>query len=139
MPRSAEYMEGIDYEVDPETGCWLWLRYLESNGYGHDGAHGWAHRISWVRANGPIPVGLQLDHGDCPRRCIRPDHLELVTSGENTRRGSLAKLDWPTVRAIRALSEPHTVTAERFGISESVVCRVRGRKAWWPEPEAEAA
>jgi hypothetical protein len=48
---------------------------------------------------GPIPPGLYVDHAchttdpdcaggpNCPhRRCVNPDHLELVTDDENRRR-----------------------------------------------------
>jgi hypothetical protein len=36
---------------------------------------------------GEIPEGMQIDHLCRVRNCVNPDHLEPVTSAENTRRG----------------------------------------------------
>ncbi len=70
-------------------GCWYWESALDSDGYGVF-RFPWgtfkAHRISYELANGPIPDGLTLDHLCRNRRCVRPDHLEAVTSTENIRR-----------------------------------------------------
>jgi hypothetical protein len=47
-----------------------------------------AHRISYKEFIGPIPEGLVIDHKCRTRHCVNPDHLEPVTSLENTRRGN---------------------------------------------------
>lgn len=60
------------------------------------------HQIAWFLRYGYLPhpeAGLQLDHvchskdqaceggsGCLHRRCVNPDHLELVTAAENRRR-----------------------------------------------------
>lgn len=72
-----------------DTGCWAWTHYLESNGYARlwvDGRNYGAHRFSYEYHVGPIPEGLQIDHLCRVRHCVNPDHLEPVTSAENTRR-----------------------------------------------------
>lgn len=75
--------------VEKTEGCWLWTGSLTYDGYAlfrvgseRTGAHRW----SWIFANGPIPDGMQLDHLCRVRNCVRPDHLEVVTPAENTRR-----------------------------------------------------
>lgn len=87
-----------------DTGCWLWTGTDQADGYARwrsrPGApvkylHVWAYE-TFV---GDIPKGMQVDHRchtedvDCPggedcrhRRCCNPDHLELVTGSENTKR-----------------------------------------------------
>jgi hypothetical protein len=45
-----------------------------------------AHRVVWRRVYGPIPRGMTIDHLCWITLCQRPDHLELVTWAENTRR-----------------------------------------------------
>jgi hypothetical protein len=75
-------------EVD-DNGCWLWTGYVTPDGYSqltirprrHRG-----HRLSYELLVGPIPEGREIDHLCRVRRCINPDHLEVVTRSENNRR-----------------------------------------------------
>lgn len=74
--------------------CWVWTGYVHPSGYawarpprGTRGASWFVHRFAYEAVNGPVPRGLVLDHLCRVRACIRPDHLEPVTSGENCRRG----------------------------------------------------
>jgi hypothetical protein len=82
------------YEIDEETGCWLWTASLDSHGYGQIGSGGSggkllrAHRAVWLETVGPLEDGEILDHLCSVRRCINPDHLEPVSLGENNRRGN---------------------------------------------------
>lgn len=57
-----------------------------------DGRRGRAHYIAWVLANGPVPVGLTLDHLCRNRPCCEVTHLEPVTMSENVRRGNLPEI-----------------------------------------------
>lgn len=76
-------------------GCWLWTGVISDQGYGlirRDGRYRRAHRVNYERCVGPIPSGLVLDHLCRVTRCVRPNHLEPVTSAENTRRGDFSHL-----------------------------------------------
>lgn len=79
-----------------ESGCWEWQKAEDKDGYGLfkvgsrcDGTRKSerVHRWSYKQFRGPIPVGLQIDHLCRNRRCANPDHLDVVTALENTRRG----------------------------------------------------
>ena len=70
--------------------CWLWTAAVQSKGYGSFAVGGvtyQAHRLAYEDRHGPIPDGLQIDHLCRVRQCVNPDHMEPVTSVENTRRG----------------------------------------------------
>jgi hypothetical protein len=77
------------YVVESDSGCWVWTGYKYGNGYS---AISWrgkqvlGHRLAYEELVGPIPAGLVIDHLCCVKACINPQHLEPVTSGENTRR-----------------------------------------------------
>jgi len=72
--------------------CWVWDAALQTSGYGnfwmHNASHT-AHKVAWVWEYGPVPEGMQLDHLCRERRCVNPDHLEPVTSRENSHRSPL--------------------------------------------------
>jgi len=75
-----------------ETGCHLWTGALAGTGYGSVRSNGKsrpAHIVAYEQANGPVPMGLELDHTCRVRSCVNPAHLEPVTRRENTRRGAV--------------------------------------------------
>jgi len=77
-------------KVEFTDTCWLWTACKWSNGYAsfsQDGRRTLGHRYAYEFCVGPIPAGLKLDHTCRVKHCVSPDHLEPVTSRENTLRG----------------------------------------------------
>ncbi len=75
----------------PFHACWEWGGRIGSTGYGSFSINSrpkLAHRVSHELYKGPIPKGLQIDHLCRNPKCVRPDHLEAVTSRENTLRST---------------------------------------------------
>lgn len=78
--------------VNKTPECWLWTGKTDRDGYGHcwDSRHqktSRAHIVSFELSGRRVPEGLQLDHLCRVRHCVRPDHLEPVTTRENLMRG----------------------------------------------------
>lgn len=85
--------------LNPATGCWHWTGYVRKAGYGiinirRNGKNypRHAHRVAYETFRGPVPEGMQVDHLCRRRDCINPSHMEVVTPGENTRRGIVAEV-----------------------------------------------
>jgi hypothetical protein len=79
-------------KVNKTETCWLWTAGRTPAGYGSFFAREpkrieYAHRIAWQLVNGPLPSDLVIDHLCRVRHCVNPEHMELVTRGENNRRG----------------------------------------------------
>lgn len=86
LPKAKGRFEA-SYKV--VNGCWEWQKSLSRSGYGvfwYDNHNMVAHRISYSLYKGPIPEGLPLDHICANKKCVNPDHLEVVTFKENTSR-----------------------------------------------------
>ncbi len=63
---------------------------MGGTGYGlvfAEGKRRVAHRVVYKVLRGDVPKGLDLDHLCRNRRCVNPDHLEIVTHRENVLRG----------------------------------------------------
>ena len=74
--------------VEKTDKCWLWLGYIDPEGYGRFGCNGktWlAHRFSKSLTE-PLDPKLTIDHLCRVRHCVNPNHLEQVTSKVNTYR-----------------------------------------------------
>lgn len=77
---------------DPETGCWVWTKRTEPDGYVRvmrKGRKVYAHRVSFFLANGYVPEGSRVvDHVCRNRACVNPAHLEDVEEAINIARGT---------------------------------------------------
>lgn len=77
-----------------ENGCQMWEGSIGSGGYGIftiKGVQVYAHRIALRLSGVAIPERMTVDHDrskgcSTNRACVNPDHLTIVSRGENARR-----------------------------------------------------
>lgn len=91
--------------------CRVWQGAKTSSGYGllavgkrSPAGHcqpEYVHRLAYEAFVGPIPPGLTVDHLCRTRACVNPEHMELVTPAENSRRGSVAR--WQEAHRVIAI------------------------------------
>lgn len=143
--------------------CWPWIAAKSDTGYGHfviliDGV--WkmrgAHRISFLMANGSIPVEKPCVLHRCDNRgCVNPAHLFAGTKKDNSldmaskgrdgwtlhpetvRRGTqinTAKLTEEDVKEIRGAATKRFYgrieLALRFNISKGAISQIVARRCW---------
>jgi hypothetical protein len=117
--------------VDPD-GCWIWTGNQSDDGYGRIGiSHNVsvrAHRAVYRELVGPIPDGLVIDHLCRVLLCVNPEHLDVVDSVENSRRGNGPQAHaLRTNRCIRGheFTEVNTVIRKNGSRACRVCLRVR--------------
>lgn len=119
-------------EPIPIAGCWIWTG-ATSGGYGHVRLLRelkLAHRLSYELIKGPIPEGLELDHLCRVPCCVNPEHLEPVTSVENTKRGKLAEVTRARYARITHCPRGHAYAGENLGVANGArYCRQCRREA----------
>jgi hypothetical protein len=78
-----------------DCGCWIWTGALNQKKYPRFELRGKAwlvHRYAYERLIGPIPDEMTLDHRMCTsHRCINPEHMDVVSLDENSRRANATR------------------------------------------------
>lgn len=81
-----------------QSYCWEWTGPSSGSGRGGDyarmcldGQTVAVHRVMFTNTNGFIPGKKQIDHKCRNRRCVNPDHLEMVTHKQNQKRRDNAR------------------------------------------------
>jgi hypothetical protein len=83
-------------KVNKTNYCWNWTASANERGYGlfrFNGKTSKAHRVSYELTYGDIDAMLVIDHLCKNTLCVNPDHLDLVSQGENVRRGLAGKVN----------------------------------------------
>ena len=78
-----------------DTGCWIWQKtIMQHGGYGQIGSTVnnkrqilYTHKVSYEHFVGKIPTGFELHQICLNRKCLNPNHLELLSIKESRIRG----------------------------------------------------
>ena len=122
---------------EPNSGCWLWTGFANSDGYGKFNVNGKiesAHRVAYREYRGPIQSGFCVLHSCDIACCVNPDHLRIGTDAENAadkvkRKRVPRKISDEQVVQIRVASGRYRDIAEKYNISAALVSRIKSGEA----------
>lgn len=147
-----------NYIPEPNSGCWLWERSLDTSGYGLmsvtssrlSAKHGRSkrtHRLAWEFFRGIIPKGMCVLHRCDTRSCVNPDHLFLGTRidnnadrekkgrgyypgmpGEQNGRAKLKESD--VAEILRRGDENWKDLAKEYGVHHQTIWKIRCGLRW---------
>jgi len=149
-PIEERFWKRVIKSADPDK-CWDWSAFKTKKGYPMIARNGtgagmvFAHRLSWVMANGEIERGMCVLHKCDNPSCTNPNHLFLGTRADNNRdkiakqrhrfgeRSERAKLTAESVREIVSRAnagEMRTSIANAFGITRGYVANLVSGRVW---------
>lgn len=134
------------YTPEPMSGCWLWLRKVDRDGYGRiwtGNKEVGAHRWSYESVFGALTPDIKVLHRCDIPSCVNPTHLFLGSQADNmqdcARKGRLEgcrgkRLPLETRNAIATSPLSRNATAQAFGVSPRTV-----QEIWKPTRERHSA
>ena len=118
-----------NYELYPETRCWVWEGRTDKDGqpvFSVNGIPRSARVVAWWLYNGDLEIGMRLYKQDtCHPNCVRPSHMQPSRVPPH-----LTKIDEEIVRIIRASEKDDVALALEYHISVSSVRNVKQKKTW---------
>ena len=129
------------YERKSRTECWPWLKAKVTDGYGtialQSGIPLATHRVAYELNFGPIPANMVVRHTCNNASCVNPNHLTLGDHLDNVvdriLTSNFGKLHLQDVLNIRKDTRVQRIIAKEYGISQSLVSRIKSGERWTNE------
>ena len=120
LTRFNALEDRLAYRTEERGECLVWTGELNRGGYPvttYQGKKRYVYRLTWERAHGPIPEGMQVDHTCHVRACVKVEHLRLASNSENSRNRSGPHLAGTAtgVRNVHIAGKKYTVRIKEHG------------------------
>ena len=140
-PFMMEAPRGIKnyYNVDKDTGCWVWAKMVGHKGHGrmrYLGKLRTAHQVYWEIANNRAVKPNHLLHHKCHNpSCVNPEHLEEMTMKEHKRhhpdtRRKLDNLSAEWIRMWSSMGYKDTEIGRTFNISSGTIYDIKTGRSY---------
>ncbi len=156
-PRTFHTLESLQARTVEEGDCWLWRGYIQNGtpqvmryGEGKKGMYSVRRFLRELQTGRPQPSGHYGNVCGNPL-CVAPDHI-LYKNVKNHMRDmalnrihgpvdrlkkrqvridkGLTKLDMEKAQEIRVSSETSAELAQKYGVNQSLIKRIRAGRAW---------
>ena len=122
------YREGVEYKVNPETGCWEWILPYKGDYPTYKG-HG-AHRFAYAIANKNYNPNVVCHRCDV-KHCVNPAHLYEGTTEDNQRDRTYITMEQAVfITVLRQNKLPLGLIATTLNVSVSIVRSVVYGQHW---------
>lgn len=130
----------------PESGCLIYLGYLNSSGYGVYEIQNRpyrVHRLFLSRIIGEVPDHLEVCHKCDVPCCVNPEHLFIGSHADNMRdmQNKGRRSPTPLEKRITKLTTKQVIDirtgelgargyARKYGVCHKSICKIIHRKTW---------
>lgn len=120
LTRFRNLEDRLNYRTEKRGECLIWSGRVNRGGYPvttYNGKTSYVYRLTWARARGTIPDGMQVDHVCHNRSCVRVEHLRLASHSENSRNRSGPHLAVTAtgVRNVHVAGKKYAVRIKKHG------------------------
>lgn len=150
MPDVSDILDGFGewFDVEPNTGCWLWFRNCNASGYGNvrfNGRRDRAHRVMYRLCVGEVPENRLVLHKCDTPSCVNPAHLYVGTHWDNMRdrrirnrqatgethgAAKLTNTDVFVIKYLRDRPIEAALVAEAFDVHPKTIRNIWGGITW---------
>ena len=121
-------------KVDFQDGCWEWQGHITRFGYGTYGKQNYmVHRVIYEMLVDKLGPEDSIDHLCQNKRCVNPEHMEVVDLIENVMRNdSFYSINHRKTECINGheFDESNTYIHPTRGNRHCKKCQVTRRKSW---------